>query len=409
MFENYFLIFLAVKKHKYTAKKRTKTTFCGEKSIYSPQNLRRMNVFIYQKENWPNFIWSTERLMTLLGKVRNLQGKLIGQMESLGFELRNEATLDTLTLEVLKSTEIEGEILDAEQVRSSIARKLGMDVAGLIPSDRHVDGVVDMMLDAVRNYDKHLTIERLFDWHFALFPTGRSGMYKIIVGNWRDDSTGPMQVVSGALGKEKVHFQAPPVTEVEAEIKQFIHWFNNENSLDSVIKAAIAHLWFVTIHPFEDGNGRITRALTDMLLTRSDGASQRFYSMSAQIRIDRKQYYETLETSQKGTLDITTWLTWFLTCLYDALKASDLVLSRTLFKHQFWNIHAKTTLNKRQIKLLNRLLDGFDGKLTSSKWAKIAKCSSDTALRDIQDLIHKNILKKEGTGKKTSYFIGGLG
>ena len=408
MFENYFLIFLAVKKHKYTAKKHTKTTFCGEKSIYSPQNLRRMNVFIYQKENWPNFIWSTERLMTLLGKVRNLQGKLIGQMESLGFELRNEATLDTLTLEVLKSTEIEGEILDAEQVRSSIARKLGMDVAGLIPSDRHVDGVVDMMLDAVRNYDKHLTIERLFDWHFALFPTGRSGMYKIIVGNWRDDSTGPMQVVSGALGKEKVHFQAPPATEVEAEIKQFIHWFNNENSLDSVIKAAIAHLWFATIHPFEDGNGRITRALTDMLLTRSDGASQRFYSMSAQIRIDRKQYYETLETSQKGTLDITTWLTWFLTCLYDALKASDLVLSRTLFKHQFWNIHAKTALNERQIKLLNRLLDGFDGKLTSSKWAKIAKCSSDTALRDIQDLIHKNILKKEGTGKKTSYFIGEL-
>lgn len=368
-----------------------------------------MNVFIYQKENWPNFIWSTERLMTLLGKVRNLQGKLIGQMESLGFELRNEAALDTLTLEVLKSTEIEGEILDAEQVRSSIARKLGMDVAGLIPSDRHVDGVVDMMLDAVQNYDKHLTIERLFDWHFALFPTGRSGMYKIIVGNWRDDSTDPMQVVSGALGKEKVHFQAPPAAEVEAEIKQFIHWFNNENSLDSVIKAAIAHLWFVTIHPFGDGNGRITRALTDMLLTRSDGASQRFYSMSAQIKIDRKQYYETLEASQKGTLDITTWLTWFLTCLYDALKASDLVLSRTLFKHQFWNIHAKTALNERQIKLLNRLLDGFDGKLTSSKWAKIAKCSSDTALRDIQDLIHKNILTKEGTGKKTSYFIGELG
>ena len=364
-----------------------------------------MNKFIYQNQNWPNFIWNNERLITTLGNVRNLQGRLIGKMESIGFDLRNEASLETLTLEIIKSTEIEGEILNPEQVRSSVARRLGMDIAGLIPSDRNVDGVVDMVLNAIQNYNEPLSKERIFDWHFSLFPTGRSGMYKIIIGNWRDDSSGEMQVVSGPMGKEKIHFQAPVANQIDKEINQFLNWVNNENSIDSVIKAAIAHLWFVTIHPFDDGNGRITRAITDMLLTRSDGVSQRFYSMSAQIRLERKEYYKILEETQKGTLDITKWLEWFLECLLNALKASDLVLSKVLYKHKFWNKYAKVTLNERQTKLLNKLLDGFEGKLTSGKWAKIGKCSSDTALRDIQDLIAKEILISEGAGGRSTNYI----
>lgn len=364
-----------------------------------------MSKFIYQNQNWPNFIWNNERLITILGNVRHLQGRLIGKMESIGFDLRNEASLETLTLEIIKSTEIEGEILNPEQVRSSVARRLGMDIAGLIPSDRNVDGVVDMVLNAIQNYNEPFSKERIFDWHFSLFPTGRSGMYKIIVGNWRDDASGEMQVVSGPMGKEKIHFQAPDANQIDEEINQFLNWVNNENSIDSVIKAAIAHLWFVTIHPFDDGNGRITRAITDMLLTRSDGASQRFYSMSAQIRIERKGYYKILEETQKGTLDITKWLEWFLECLLNALKASDLVLSKVLCKHKFWNKYAKVTLNERQIKLLNKLLDGFEGKLTSGKWAKIGKCSSDTALRDIQDLITKEILISEGSGGRSTNYI----
>ena len=365
-----------------------------------------MNTYIYQKEDWPNFRWSNDRLQVLLGQVRNLQGRLMGKMEALGFELRNEASLETLTLDVLKSTEIEGEILDAGQVRSSLARRLGMDIAGLVPSDRHVDGVVDMMLDATQKYEQHLTKERLSDWHFSLFPTGRTGMYKILVGQYRDDSTGPMQVVSGAIGKEKLHFQAPAAVAIENEMNNFLDWFNQKQMLDPVLKAGIAHLWFLTIHPFEDGNGRMARALTDMLLARSDGASQRFYSMSAQIRVERKQYYEILEKAQKSTLEITDWLEWFLHCLLNALYASEGILSKVLIKHKFWNKHATTTLNTRQVLLLNKLLDGFTGKLTSSKWAKIGKCSPDTALRDIQDLMKKEILKKEpGGGRSTSYVL----
>ena len=286
-------------------------------------------------------------------------------MENLGFDLQKEATLEALTLEIIKSNEIEGEQLNIDQVRSSIARRLGLGIAGLIPSDRNVDGVVDMVLDAVENFSEPLTKERLFDWHYSLFPTGRNGMYKIVAGKWRDDSTGAMQVVSGAMGKEKVHFQAPPADEIDGEIGRFLYWLNNEESIDSVLKAAIAHVWFVTIHPFEDGNGRITRALTDMLLTRSDGIKQRFYSMSAQIRKERKAYYEILENTQKGTLDITNWLEWFLQCLLNALAESDQLLSKVLNKHKFWNKHAKLKLNERQVKLLNRLLDGFFGKLTT--------------------------------------------
>lgn len=368
--------------------------------------MQRMKPFIYQRVDWPKFHWNNEKIIDLLSEARNLQGRLIGKMESLGFDLRNEALLDTLTLDVLKSSEIEGEFLNTDQVRSSIARKLGMEIAGSVESDRNIDGVVEMMLDATLNCFDSLSSERLFDWHAALFPTGRSGMYKIIVADWRNDSTGPMQVVSGALGKEKVHFQAPDSALVEKEMKHFLEWFNANNKTDLVLKAAIAHLWFVTIHPFEDGNGRITRALTDMLLAQSDKSNQRFYSLSAQIRIERKQYYEILEKNQKGNLDITEWIVWFLKCLINALKATDSQLVSVLFKGEFWTKHSKTLINQRQKKILNMLLDGFDGKLTSSKWAKIAKCSKDTAIRDINDLKDKGILQKElAGGRSTNYEI----
>jgi len=367
-----------------------------------------MKTFIHQKDNWPEFTWNSNDFLDLLSEARNLQGRLIGKMETLGFDLRNEALLDTLTLDVLKSSEIEGEFLNPDQVRSSIARRLGMEIAGAVESDRSVEGVVEMMLDATQNCFAPLTSERLFDWHAALFPTGRSGMYKITVADWRKDTTGPMQVVSGVMGKEKVHFQAPDSDVVEKEMTRFIDWFNN-SKIDLVIKAAIAHLWFVTIHPFEDGNGRITRALTDMLLAQSDKSNQRFYSMSAQIRLERKQYYEILEKTQKGNLDITDWIVWFLNCLINALKSTDTILTRVLFKADFWQKHIDTAINDRQRKILNKLMDDFDGKLTSSKWAKIAKCSKDSAVRDINDLIEKGILQKEPAGgRSTNYELIGM-
>jgi Fic family protein len=366
--------------------------------------MQRMKALIYQQDNWPNFQWKSDEIVNLLSEARNLQGRLIGKMESLGFDMRNEAILETLTLDVLKSSEIEGEFLNPDQVRSSIARRLGMEIAGSVESDRNVDGVVEMMLDATLNCFKPLTADRLFNWHAALFPTGRSGMHKITVSDWRKDSTGPMQVVSGARGKEKVHFQAPNSSLVEKEIKLFLDWFNNNVKTDLVLKAAIAHLWFITIHPFEDGNGRITRALTDMLLAQSDKSNQRFYSMSAQIQIERKEYYEILEKTQKGNLNITEWIRWFLNCLINSLKSTDTVLIRVLFKADFWTKHSKISVNERQKKLLNKLLDGFDGKLTSSKWAKIAKCSKDTAIRDINDLIDKDILQKEPAGGRSTNY-----
>jgi Fic family protein len=367
-----------------------------------------MEAFIHQKANWPDFTWKSDEFLDLLSEVRNLQGRLFGKMETLGFDLRNEALLDTLTLDVIKSSEIEGEFLNPDQVRSSIARRLGMEIAGAVESDRNVEGVVEMMLDATQNCFAPLTADRLFDWHAALFPTGRSGMYKITVADWRKDDAGPMQVVSGAMGKEKVHFQAPDSDAVVKEMTRFIEWFNNRR-IDLVIKAAVAHLWFVTIHPFDDGNGRITRALTDMLLAQSDNSNQRFYSMSAQIRLERKQYYEVLEKTQKGDLDITDWIVWFLKCLNGALKSTDSVLTRVLFKADFWRKHINTPINDRQRKLLNKLMDGFDGKLTSSKWAKIAKCSKDSAVRDINDLIDKGILQKEAAGgRSTNYELIGM-
>ncbi len=368
------------------------------------QNLRRMGYYIHQKDNWPNFSWNNDEFVNLLSEARNLQGRLIGKMESLGFELRDEALLETLTLDVLKSAEIEGELLNPEQVRSSIAQRLGMEFAGAIMSDRNVDGMVDMMIDATRNCFKPLTVERLFDWHAALFPMGRSGIFKITVADWRKDISGQMQVVSGAAGREKVHFQAPDADLIEMEMNRFIKWFNEENKIDLVIKAAIAHLWFVTIHPFQDGNGRITRALTDMLLAQSDKSTQRFYSMSAQIRVERKEYYEILEKTQKGDLDISEWIKWFLSCLINALKATDNILTRVLLKADFWNRNSKTIINERQKQILNKLLDGFEGKLTSMKWAKITKCSKDTAIRDINDLINKDILQKESAGGRSTNY-----
>jgi Fic family protein len=365
-----------------------------------------MSCYIHQKYNWPNFTWKSEDFMNLLSEARNLQGRLMGKMESLGFELKDEALLNTLTLDVLKSAEIEGELLNPEQVRSSIAQRLGMEFAGIIPSDRNVDGMVDMLIDATRNCNEPLTKERLFDWHAALFPMGRSSIFKITVGDWRKDTNGRMQVVSGVAGREKIHFQAPDAELLELEMNRFLTWFNDEKELDLVLKAAIAHLWFVTIHPFQDGNGRITRALTDLLLAQSDKSTQRFYSMSAQIRIERNEYYSILENTQKGELDVTAWIKWFLNCLINALKASDKLLQQVLIKANFWSKNAAINLNERQRKVLNKLLDGFEGKLTSDKWSKLTKCSKDTAIRDINDLITKELIQKEAAGgRSTSYVL----
>ena len=371
------------------------------------QKVRRMNRYIHQHEKWPNFSWDQNKLLELLANVRHRQGRLLGKMEGLGFSLQEEATLQTLTQDVLKSSEIEGEVLNADQVRSSIARRLGMEVVGLIPSDRNVDGVVEMMLDATQHYTEVLSDERLFGWHAALFPTGRSGMYKIVVGNWRDNSKDdPMQVVSGAIGKEKVHFQAPDSELLSGEMAKFISWFNAEMDIDPVLKAGVAHLWFVTIHPFDDGNGRIGRAVIDMQLARADETARRFYSMSAQIRTERNAYYNMLETTQKGSLDITEWLVWFLSCFDRALSNTDQTLATVIRKAKFWENTATNHLNDRQRLMLNKLLDGFDGKLNSSKWAKIAKCSQDTAIRDIQGLIEQGILIKEAAGgRSTSYAL----
>ncbi len=366
-----------------------------------------MAKFIYQLKDWPAFEWEQERLTPLLADLRFRQGRLIGRMEALGFALKEEANLQTLTLDVLKSSEIEGEILNSDEVRSSIARRMGMDIAGLVPSDRNVEGVVEMMLDATQQKDKTLTKKRLFAWHASLFPTGRSGMHTIVTGAWRNNAKDdPMQVISGAMGKEKVHFQAPDSDRLDMEMKRFCEWFNKNNDTDPVLKAAIAHLWFVTIHPFDDGNGRIARAVTDLQLARADNSHQRFYSMSAQIRKERTTYYNILERTQQNTLDITHWLEWFLQCLQRALATSSETLEAVLFKAAFWEKHKETIFNNRQLAMVNKLLDGIDGKLSSSKWAKMAKCSSDTAIRDINDLVEKAVLVKDGAGgRSTGYHL----
>jgi Fic family protein len=365
-----------------------------------------MPIYIHQLSDWPKFIWDQRSLAKQLAAVRHRQGRLIGRMQALGFALREEAVLATLTEDVLKTSEIEGEILDKREVRSSIARRLGMEAAALPPADRNVEGVVEMMLDATQKYSDPLTAERLFGWHASLFPTGRSGMRKIIVGAWRDDKSGPMQVVSDVEGRERVHYEAPAAGKLDAEMKFFLDWFNGQDDTDPVLKAARAHLWFVTIHPFDDGNGRIARAIADMSLARSEDSPQRFYSMSAQIQLERKTYYDMLETTQKGELDITRWMEWFLGCLDRAFDGTEKTLAAVFRKAEFWKKHSAAPLNDRQRNIINRLLDGFDGKLTSSKWATIEKCSPDTALRDIGNLVERGLLKKDqGGGRSTSYSL----
>lgn len=365
-----------------------------------------MATYIHELKDWPTFRWSEEALSGRLAAVRHRQGRLIGRMEALGFQLQAEAVLQTLTEDVLKSSEIEGEVLDKEQVRSSVARRLGMDIGALTPADRDVEGVVEMMLDATQHYSKPLTKERLFGWHAALFPTGRSGMSRIKVGAWRKDQTGPMQVVSGPIGRERVHYEAPIAGRLETEMRAFLVWFEGKASIDPVLKAALAHLWFVTIHPFDDGNGRIARAIADMALARSEHSPQRFYSMSAQIRIERKAYYDMLEATQKGDLDVTPWLEWFLACLDRAFDRAESTLASVMTKARFWERHGSTTFNERQRGIINKLLNGFEGRLTTSKWAALAKCSQDTALRDIDDLIKRGVLTKDsGGGRSTSYSL----
>lgn len=367
---------------------------------------RFLKMYIYEHENWPNFEWNSDILLPLLGRVRNAQGLLIGKLEALGFENLNDALLETLTLDVLKTTEIEGEILSKEQVRSSLARHLGISIPNEVQATRDVDGIVELTLDATQNYNKPLDQDRIFGWHCGLFPTGRSGLYKIVVGNWRDGANGPMQVVSGSAGNEKIHFEAPCAKNIPSMMNDFINWFNEKKDFDPIIFAAIAHLYFITLHPLEDGNGRIARAITDMLLARADGMSQRFYSMSAQIMNQRKEYYDILEKTQKDNLDITEWLVWFFNCLMNSISYAETVLEKVLQKYRFWQKQKSATLNDRQKKMLNLLLEDFKGKLNTSKWAKITKCSSDTALRDIQDLLDKGILKKEAEGgRSTNYTL----
>lgn len=361
--------------------------------------------YIHELANWPHLRWSDEQLVQPLAAVRHRQGRLIGRMEALGFPLREEAVLRALTEDVLKSSEIEGELLDREQVRSSIARRLGMDIGGLVEADRNVEGVVEMMLDATQNHGRPLTAERLFGWHAALFPTGRSGMGRIVVGAWRHPEGGPMQVVSGPIGRERVHYEAPTSERLSVEMSRFLEWFETATP-DPVLKAGIAHLWFVTIHPFDDGNGRIARAIADLALARAEGTAQRFYSMSAQIRTERKTYYNMLESTQKGDIDITPWLSWFIGCLDRAFDGAEIVLASVMRKARFWESVAGQPLNERQRKVINRLLDGFEGKLTNAKWAAITKASSDTALRDINDLVQRAILVKDiAGGRSTSYSL----
>lgn len=363
-------------------------------------------MWIHEKEDWPNFFWDKGALVRLLADVRYRQGLLLGRMRGLGFELKQEASLKTLTGDVIKSSAIEGEVLNEEEVRSSIARQLGMDQAGLVRVSRDVEGVVEMMLDATRNFSKPLTKERLFGWHGALFPTGRSGIQRIRVGGWRTKATGAMQVVSGPVGRETVHFEAPDANRLGEEMERFLSWFEGDSSDDPVIKAGVAHFWFVTIHPFEDGNGRIARAIGDLALARADGMPDRFYSLSTQIEAERKEYYDQLERRQRGSLDITGWLEWFLSCLGRAVANADLVLGQVLYKADFWKrVLAQDPINERQRKILCRMLeDDFEGHMNTSKYAKMTKCSTDTALRDIRDLKSRGILiQNEGGGRSTSY------
>lgn len=362
-------------------------------------------MYFHQKKDWPEFTWDHETLLPLVSQVRHLQGRLTGRMESIGFDLRSEAVLETLTSDVIRSSEIEGEILNPDEVRSSVAKRLGMDISGLPEASRDVDGVVDMMLDATQNYMDPLSKDRLCRWHAALFPTGRNGMYKITVGDWRKDESGPMQVVSGPMGRERVHYQAPEAARLEEEMNRFMDWFNTEDNMEPVLKSGLAHLWFVSIHPFDDGNGRIARAIGDCQLARADKTSQRFYSMSSQIMRNRKGYYDMLESTQKGSLDVSQWLVWYLECLTEALEATNETLSAVLAKARFWEIHQETPFNDRQRKMINVLQGDFKGKLNSSKWAKMTGVHRDTALRDMQDLVDKGVLSDTGEGGRSTNYV----
>jgi len=367
-----------------------------------------MASYIHELSDWPQLRWNEGLLSGPLAQARHLQGRLLGQMEALGFSVREEAVLRTLTEDVLKSSEIEGEQLDADQVRSSVARRLGIDIGGLQPADRHVEGVVEMMLDATQHYVEPLSAERLFGWHASLFPAGRSGMHRITVGAWRTDRTAPMQVVSGPVGRERVHFEAPAAERLEDEMRLFLEWFNSSVTTEPVLKAALAHFWFVTIHPFDDGNGRIARAIADMALARSEGSSQRFYSMSAQIRDERSDYYRILEQTQQGPLDVTAWMVWFLACLTRAIDGAQAALSGVIQKARYWEKLRDVALNQRQRLVINTLLEGFEGNLTTSKWAALTKSSTDTALRDIQQLVERGILiRNQAGGRSTSYSLAG--
>jgi len=369
--------------------------------------MRRKSFYIHERPDWPKFRWDSVQLTPALSACRHQQGRLLGQMEALGFQLQQEAVLQTLTDDVVKSSEIEGETLDVQQVRSSVARRLGLNAGGVVAADRHVEGVVEMMLDATRHYDQALTADRLCAWHASLFPTGRSGMRRIRVGAWRDDHTGPMQVVSGPIGRERVHYEGPAAGRLAQEMKAFLDWFEGAGAdHDPVIKAGLAHLWFVTIHPFDDGNGRIARAIADLALARSERSAQRFYSMSRQIRQERAAYFDILERTQRGSLDVTLWMEWFLGCLSRAIDGAQTTLAAVLAKARFWQTLGTAPINERQRLMLNRLLEGFEGHLTTSKWATIAKCSTDTALRDILELMERGILvRNPGRGRSTSYSL----
>lgn len=357
-----------------------------------------METYIWQHSEWPHFTWNAEQLAKPLAEVRMKQGILIGRITTLGFDTELNTTLDVMTDDLMNSSKIEGILLDGKSVRSSVARQLGLEREGLPPVDRYVEGIVNVMVDAVKNCNKPLTAERLFGWHAALFPNGA----RFKVGTWRE-SQETMQVVSGALGREKVHFEAPPSSEVPRLMEKFMEWANDAQPIDPIVKAAIIPLWFVTIHPFTDGNGRLSRTLTDMFLTRSDGMMHRFYSMSATFSNHRLEYYDMLERTQHGGMDITPWIAWFLDCMEEALQHTEQVIAKVVSKGEYWETHKETPINERQRKVINRLFDGFEGKLTSSKWAKLVKCSSDTALRDIEDLLQKGLLVKEGKGRGTYY------
>jgi Fic family protein len=363
--------------------------------------------YIWQRPEWIEWQFDSGHLSELLSKVTLERGRLLGSMQALGFKFAEEATLRVLTEDVIKSSEIEGEKLNPESVRSSLARRLGMDIGALAPADRHVDGVVEMVLDATQRYDQTLTEERLFGWHAALFPTGYSGLTKIAVGGYRTDSDGPMQVVSGGVGREKVHFEAPPAERLGQEMVRFLDWFNHAPGLDPTIKAGLAHLWFVTIHPFEDGNGRIGRAVCDMALARADGTTQRFYSLSAQIQHERKVYYDSLEFAQKGTQDVTEWLEWFLGCLLRAIQGTGEQMKEVMLKASFWSQWSGASMNERQIKMLNKMLDGFEGNLTNKKWVAMNHCSPDTALRDIKELVDCGVLVSAGAGGRSTHYVLG--